>query len=190
MKTRIQMGVMALSVILLTSFSSIVLSDDDDDDDDHGGWWGRSASSPVAVPNALYNEECGSCHMAYPAGLLPARSWNKMLSNLENHFDENAEVDQSVNAQLTTYLTRNSADNGGSRLGRKVERSGYRGSTPLRISETRYFIRKHDELPPRAVRNNPQVGSIAMCDKCHRGAANGNFNENQVNIPGIGRWDD
>ena len=47
----------------------------------------------AAIANPVYKEECGSCHMAYPPGLLPARSWTKVMSGLDNHFGDNAELD-------------------------------------------------------------------------------------------------
>ena len=54
--------------------------------------------APVA--NAKYKEECGSCHFAYQPGLLPARSWEKIMGNLENHFNENAELDQETQSRI------------------------------------------------------------------------------------------
>jgi len=32
------------------------------------------------VTNAFFSEECGQCHFAYPPGLLPERSWEKLIS--------------------------------------------------------------------------------------------------------------
>ena len=29
----------------------------------------------VVAPHAKHQQECGSCHVAYPPGLLPAASW-------------------------------------------------------------------------------------------------------------------
>jgi mono/diheme cytochrome c family protein len=33
----------------------------------------------------LYKQECAACHMAYPPGLLPARSWTRIMSGLDKH---------------------------------------------------------------------------------------------------------
>ena len=35
---------------------------------------------------ALYTQECGSCHMAYPAGLLKAASWQQIMRGLKTHY--------------------------------------------------------------------------------------------------------
>ena len=64
------------------------------------------------------------------------------------------------------------------------------GSGPPRITETLYFRRKHDAVPPRLVRDNPGVQSFSRCETCHSGADQGRFNEDNVRIPGVGRWDD
>ena len=48
-------------------------------------------SGASAMNNPLYKQECGSCHFAYPPSFLPARSWEKIMKNLSDHFGENAE---------------------------------------------------------------------------------------------------
>lgn len=161
------------------------------DDDEREYRWKRGSSLDVApVENALYSEECGGCHLAYQPGLLPARSWKKLMENLENHFDENAELDAETQAELSLYLMANAADNSNYKRSVAISRSLSQDEVPLRISQTRYFIRKHDELPMRLVENNPKVKSFSRCEVCHREADTGSYNEHQVNIPGYGRWDD
>jgi len=59
-----------------------------------------------------------------------------------------------------------------------------------RISETRYFRHEHHEIPERLVAGNPEVRSFSQCDACHRGAHDGVYNDDEVVIPGVGRWDD
>ena len=39
-----------------------------------------------------YVKECGSCHFPYQPAFLPARSWQKIMGSLKEHFGENAEV--------------------------------------------------------------------------------------------------
>jgi hypothetical protein len=58
-----------------------------------------------------------------------------------------------------------------------------------RITETPYFIRKHNQVPARLVTDNPEVGSFSQCNRCHIGADNGIFDESQIDIPGFGRWE-
>ena len=43
--------------------------------------------------NATYRDECGSCHVAYPPGLLPAVSWQRLMSDLPRHYGTDASLD-------------------------------------------------------------------------------------------------
>ena len=170
--------------------------EDDDDDDDDGGKYkfGREdkhnfARSTTPAPVA-FKEECGSCHMVYPAALLPERSWRKMMSGLEDHFGDNAELDGETHKVITDYLVNNSAEATRSGRSHKFYRSIRASDTPLRISELPYFMHEHDELPNRLVKDNPKVNSFSNCQACHQNAEDGSFNEDDINIPGYGRWDD
>ena len=58
----------------------------------------------------FYVEECASCHVAYPPGALPARSWTKMMSELDNHFGEDASVEPDEVQRLNDYLVANAAE--------------------------------------------------------------------------------
>ena len=60
----------------------------------------------------------------------------------------------------------------------------------MRITETSYFKKEHDEIPPKMVKDNPEVGSFSRCDACHTRAADASFDEDEVRIPGYGRWED
>lgn len=148
------------------------------------------SSDVAAVTDPVYKEECGSCHMAYPPGFLPARSWSLVMSGLEDHFGDNAELDTETVQVINQYLLSNSADKSDYRRSKKFNRSIKSGNTPIRISEVRYFKHKHDEIPQRMVSGNPQVKSFSQCNACHKKAEQGDFNEHNVNIPGFGQWDD
>ncbi len=182
--------------ILVVSLASMVLvgisaCDDEghgDDDRDKGR---RFSSLDVApVNNAMYAEECGSCHFAYQPGLLPARSWQKMMAGLDDHFGENAELDVSMQKTLTEYLMNNAAEHSSYKRSRKILSSIASGDTPLRITDTRYFKRKHHELSRPMVQGNPKVGSFSACAACHVNADKGSYNEHEINIPGYGGWED
>lgn len=168
-----------------------VLADDDDD-----GWkfWkrgGESGRTDVApVNNDLYKNECGSCHMPYQPGLLPARSWQKLMTNLADHFGDNAELGAAERSQLEAYLVENAADRSGYKRSIKFANSIGPGEAPMRITETGYFLRKHDEVPLSVRKGQGQVKSMANCSSCHPRAEMGSYNEHEVKIPGLRRWDD
>ena len=144
----------------------------------------------TAITNPVYKEECASCHMAYPAGLLPAMSWEKVMAELENHFGENAELEAETHQSISQFLLTNSADRSNYRRSQKFSRSINYNNVPARITETPYFIHEHHEIPVRFVKNNSKINSFSQCDACHRKAEQGSFNEHDVRIPGYGRWDD
>ncbi|MCP4876500.1 MAG: diacylglycerol kinase [Gammaproteobacteria bacterium] len=149
----------------------------DDDDDDY-----RHSST---IQNPLYAEECGSCHMAYPAQLLPGASWRRVMQGLDQHFGENAEVDATTGQAIEKYLLQTSDSSSYRKLFRNL---GDR--VPLRITDLPYFIHEHDEIPSRFIQANDKVGSISQCNACHQNAERGQFDEDNVFIPGFGRWDD
>lgn len=141
------------------------------------------------VKNVLYAEECSTCHFAYQPGLLPERSWRKIMAGLEDHFGENAELDEVDRQKLETYLTKNAGDHVNYKRSKKLMRSIRNGDTPMRISKIPYFVKEHREVPRGAIKHD-KIRSISNCDACHTTAAKGRFGERGINIPGYGKWDD
>ena len=165
---------------VLLGVSMAVIADDDDHGENHkenhgeDKWsiWKKSQSSET---NPLYESECGSCHLAYPVRFLSSNVWQKIMSGLDNHFGDNAELDADVNLKITQYLTANAIDSRWSRNS---------NTQTLRISDSRFFRRKHHEVPSRA------VGPNANCKACHPNADKGSFSEREIRIPGVRFWDD
>jgi hypothetical protein len=126
-------------------------------------------SSPL---NERWKAECGSCHVAYPPPLLPAWTWRRIMSKLDEHFGVDASVDPAAAAEITRYLERYSGS----------ERRT--GSSPdsLRLTETRWFVREHGEMPA-SVWKLPAVKSASNCAACHTGAEQGDFRERNIGIP-------
>lgn len=176
-----------VSSIVLTAFVvmvPVVFSDDDRRE------YRQRSVGVAALSSPIYKEECGSCHMAYQPGLLPTRSWVKIMTGLEEHFGDNAELDAEALKNITNYLVSNSADNSDYRRSRKIMRSLNSNDAPIRISETPYIKREHDEIPNKMIKYNKKVNSLANCSACHSKAEQGLYDEHSVNIPGYGRWDD
>ena len=173
-------------VTLISTALSIPVVFSDDDRHEY-----RQRSLGVApVTSETYKNECSSCHMAYPPGLLPASSWKKIMSGLESHFGDNAEVDDEDFKLIAKFLDSNSADKSSYRRSRKIMRSVNENNAPLRISELPYIKREHDEIPDKMIKYNPKVNSLSNCSACHSQAEKGLFDEHNIRIPGYGRWDD
>lgn len=141
---------------------------------------GASEDEGQALPraaNVKWKAECASCHTLYHPGLLPERSWRKLMGGLDKHFGENASLDPLTQQEITGFLVQHSA-RGGSRYAKSVPA----GATPLRMTETAWFKRDHHEV--RAdVWKRPKVGSPSNCMACHKGAEQGDFSERGVAIP-------
>lgn len=132
-------------------------------------------TAPVTDP--VTAKECSACHMLYPPGLLPARSWQAMMGDLRNHFGDNAELDEAVRRDITFYLVHQAADIASPRS--KLLRDLPRDAAPARISEMPWFRRKHDKKDRIAPATLARRGakSPADCKACHRGAEQGVFED-------------
>lgn len=131
---------------------------------------------PVTDP--LVQAECGSCHLAFPASMLAASSWQRMIADLRNHFGDDASVDAASAAHIVRYLTANAGDRGGRRYGDKLLRgsAGTGTATPLRISELPRWISEHREVPAWEWQHQ-DVRSKANCLACHTGAERGHYDD-------------
>jgi cytochrome c553 len=133
----------------------------------------RPERAGVAARSAdpTYVKECGSCHLAYPPGLLPAASWRRIMAGLDRHFGQNAELDPETRDAVEGWLARSAGP----------DRS--RGAEPpLRITTLPWFVDEHDEVPQGAVAR-PSVRSMANCAACHPGAESWDFDDDRAKIP-------
>lgn len=144
------------------------------------------------VSNKLYRESCGECHFAYQPGLLPSGSWQRLLSadQLQDHFGENAELNDADRKKVLDFLTQYAADKSDFRISIKIANSVSSSNPPLRITKTRYIERKHHELSDREVKNNKDVRFLGNCTACHRKAKEGTYEEDTVSIPNFPGWED
>jgi Dihaem cytochrome c len=119
-----------------------------------------------------YQQECASCHVAYPPGMLPTESWRRVMSGLSRHFGADASMDASSMQEISAWLAANAGTY------RRV-----REAPPEdRITRSAWFTRKHDEVST-ATWKRPAVKSPANCTACHAQADQGDFNEHNIRIP-------
>lgn len=137
-----------------------------------------SAQAEVAVariaPLPAYQRECAACHTAYPPGLLPAASWQRLMGTLNKHYGTDASLDPASVREIGNWLQANAGSY--QRVSEEPPQD--------RITQSTWFLRKHraGEVPPE-VWKRPSVGSPSNCTACHAHAAQGNFNEHDVKIP-------
>ena len=134
---------------------------------------------PVDFP--VYLEACGACHFAYQPELLPAASWGKILSGLDDHFGEAVALEEDARQAVGEYLRSHSAETGSAEIAVKVMRS-LEGHAPLRVTDVFYIQKKHHGIPADVFKRKP-VGSFSNCAACHTTAAGGVYDEDDVRIP-------
>ncbi|MFC5497188.1 diheme cytochrome c [Caenimonas terrae] len=126
---------------------------------------------PGAVPPA-YGAECASCHMAYPPGLLPAPSWQRLMAGLDRHFGTDASLDAATVQHLSRWLQANAGT--GQRAGAEPPQD--------RITRSPWFERKHRKVDA-ATWKLASVRTASNCAACHSGAERGSFDEHALRMP-------
>ena len=136
-------------------------------------WAEEEHARGAAVPLLpLYQQECSACHTAYPPGLLPTASWQRLMANLPRHFGTDASLEPAAARDIGAWLSAHAGTYRG-------------GNTPPpgdRITQQPWFVREHREVSAASWKL-PAVKSAANCAACHRQADQGDFNEHSVRIP-------
>ena len=130
------------------------------------------------IDHAATLKECGACHLAFPPQMLPARSWEKIMAGLADHFGEDASLADDLRADIAAYLVANAADAPATRNGKRFLRGIGADATPLRLTETLFWQRAHDEISESRYASAP-VKSRANCIACHKTADKGEFFEEE-----------
>jgi len=91
------------------------------------------------VNDTMYLKECGTCHMAFPPQLLPARSWRGVMDSLDAHFGDSAQLDAPTERAISDYLAKNAADGANNAESIAIMASIDGGATPDRISKVDHF---------------------------------------------------
>lgn len=144
--------------LALGAITTAVAEDDDD-------------NRRYAASHPAWKAECGGCHVVYPPQMLPARSWRALMSGLDNHFGTDASLDPQRATDIRAFLERNAG------------RERIPAAQPvLRITETSWFVREHDEVPARAWKS-ATVKSPSNCGACHVNADQGSYGEGSLRLP-------
>ncbi|PKO60861.1 MAG: hypothetical protein CVU24_11195 [Betaproteobacteria bacterium HGW-Betaproteobacteria-18] len=129
-----------------------------------------------------WREECGSCHAVFYPALLPSRSWQKMMAEQDQHFGSDLGLDAATTEAILKFMVDNAAEKHAVEAAFKIEQSIPAWVTPLRITETPYWIRKHREIAASDW-TNPMVMSKTNCAACHSDADVGTFEDGAMHIP-------
>ena len=130
----------------------------------------------------LYIEECGSCHFEFSANLLPQRSWVVMMADLENHFGDDASLDEEDQQTLGLWLQEGALETSQSEWPYLIGKSILPEDSPQRISKTSYWIEKHEDIE-ESITKRKSVRSKLNCGACHPNAAYGSYEDARIEIP-------
>ena len=120
---------------------------------------------------AVYRDECGSCHVAYPAALLQPAQWNVILGRLDRHFGVNASLDATATQQITAYV--------GAAAKPASAANITRPELP-RISTQPWFLKEHREWSRGT--SGGKAKPMSDCAACHTQATQGDFSESSLRL--------
>jgi hypothetical protein len=135
----------------LLALGTVAWSEGGGDDDNPGQLPG--------VGDATTQKACSECHMAYPAQFLPPESWHVMMTNLRNHFGQDAHFDPATTAKVEAYLVAHATPMRG------IDPA----NPPLRITEMPWFVARHGSF----MHSRAPAGGMGNCKACHNGAGGG-----------------
>jgi hypothetical protein len=120
---------------------------------------GAAAENLGPVSNAAAQKECSVCHMAYQPQFLAADSWSTIFADLANHFGNDASLPEATLKEIADYYVANAGKPVGGR-----------------ITETKWWVRRHSELPDAWWVKVKYKGN---CVACHKNAEQGYYSEEE-----------
>ena len=132
--------------------------------------------------NNTWRVSCSQCHRPFHPSLLPARSWTAHLDRPDNHFGLTWQFDAKTLAEIRAFLQQNSAETEMTEAAYRINKSIPASVTPLRITETAFWIEKHGRID-NGTWSDPAVGSKANCRACHRDADYGTYDDAAIRLP-------
>jgi hypothetical protein len=128
--------------------------------------------------NELFVNECGSCHTLYPPHSLPKHSWISMMNDLENHFGDDASLEEEDHQNILTFLVQNSAETSTQEMSFKISQS-IGNNDIIAITDTNFWKHEHKNIPKK-VFEHTQVKSKANCKVCHSDIEKGLIEDDKI----------
>ena len=132
--------------------------------------------------NNTWRDSCGRCHGVFHPSLLPARSWAAHLDRPDNHFGLSWQFDKKTLAEIRIFLEQNSAETDMTEAAYRINKSIPANVTPLRITETPFWIEKHGKIS-ETTWSYSAIGSKSNCRACHRDADYGTYDDAAIRLP-------
>lgn len=145
----------------------------------------HNVKQDYAALHSDFVDECASCHIIYPPYLLPKESWVVMMKDLENHFGDDASIDDMTNISILRFLEKNSAEKSTHQAALGVLKSlKDKNDTIIAISKTPYWIDLHKEIDKKIFKSK-KVKSVANCAACHVDFEQGMLENSLIKMPKV-----
>jgi len=154
-----------LSIYLLTQENNFLLKD-------------TNKISNYQLEHPLFYNECISCHTLYPPHLLSSSSWSNIMDDLENHFGDDASLDEEDTKKIKDYLVKNSAEFSSKESAFKMLISD---TNNLGITKSNYWKQTHSFLDKKYQKEN-EIKNISNCKVCHNNIEKGLLNDKDIKI--------
>jgi len=130
----------------------------------------------------VYLDECGACHDAHHPSLLPPESWARLLTGLDDHFGEDASLDDATAREIRRFLEETAALPWDTEAAREIRATLPDGPDPPRITASTWWRMRHGWIEEGMFRH-PRVGGRLNCGACHADAATGLFADAAIRLP-------
>lgn len=104
------------------------------------------------------------------------------MAEQDKHFGTDLALDEATSKELLAFMVNNSAEKSSREAALKINNSIQPEATPLRITETQYWIKKHHDIAESDWRS-AKVKSKVNCTACHLDAEAGTFEDAAMQIP-------
>lgn len=135
---------------------------------------------PVTRLDPGYASECGDCHIPYNPSLMSSDRWRLLMDRLDNHFGEDASLDDATRRQLTEWLTAHAAETVDTKPAHVLARAD--PANPISLTSTPFWKKAHAAIPDAVFRRKP-IFARSNCAACHGDAETGMFYPANIKIP-------
>ena len=134
----------------------------------------------LALPvHEAFRSECGDCHQVYHPSLLPAASWRGMMRTLDDHFGEDASIDEETARSIESHLAAYASEAWDTEAANRFRTVS--AEAPWQISATPDWVRTHADIS-RDVFARKGIDTKGNCAACHRDAETGRYEDRMITI--------
>ncbi len=143
-----------------------------------------SAKPAMGIPEISINEdyvtECGDCHIAFHPSLMNSANWGDLMANLDDHFGEDAYLDEETAAGISAWLQEFSSEKFDSKPSHVF--ATVDPEAPYTITKTPFWVSTHEDISEDVFKQKP-IYAKTNCAACHSDAESGRFYPANISIP-------